>query len=483
MSATLIYPHQLLLPHPGLTDGCTAILIEDPLFDQQFRFHQKKMLFQQLSMGRYAELLERQGYNVLWHRGDATSLCGFLGQKKIKRVSVAYLADDWLQQRLESAFDKQIEIQWVENTSLLLGPEDARRILGKHKHYAFLPFYRAMRERLDLLLDDGKPRGGKWTYDVENRKKWPKSRPLPDYPMQVQGPGLSKAIKTVEERYGESYGDCYHYFFPSDHNSASKWLDEFLIRHFAHFGPYEDAIVETDSPLHHSLLSPLLNVGLLTPQEVVNRALDFAHEHEVPLPSLEGFLRQIIGWREFIHALYLVEGRRQRCSNYWQHKRSLPESFWTAKTGLLPVDNVIGKVKRHAYSHHIERLMVMSNIMQLCEIHPDDAYRWFMELYIDAYDWVMVPNVYGMGLFADGGLMTTKPYISGSNYLRKMSNYPSGEWCEIWDGLYWRFIAKHREFFESNPRLSMMARHLDRMGDAKLDQHLRVADSYLERLL
>jgi deoxyribodipyrimidine photolyase-related protein len=226
----------------------------------------------------------------------------------------------------------------------------------------------------------------------------------------------------------------------------------------------------------------MLNVGLITPDEVLRKALTFANENNVPLNSTEGFVRQIIGWREFIRGVYLAKGGEERTRNFWGFDRKIPDSFYTGETGIPPVDKTIKKVLETGYCHHIERLMVLGNFMLLCEIDPDEVYRWFMELFIDAYDWVMVPNIYGMSQFADGGLTSTKPYISGSNYLMKMSDYPKGEWQETWDGLFWRFMHVHRDFFDSNPRLSMLVRNLDRMSEEKLNNHLGKAEEFLKSL-
>ena len=226
----------------------------------------------------------------------------------------------------------------------------------------------------------------------------------------------------------------------------------------------------------------MLNIGLLEPNQVVSKAISAAAKYNVPLNSLEGFIRQIIGWREFIRIVYEREGSIQRTKNYWGFSRKIPETFWTGDTGILPIDNVIKKVLQTGYCHHIERLMVMGNFMLLCEFDPDEVYRWFMELFIDSYDWVMVPNVYGMTQFADGGLMTTKPYISGSNYLLKMSDYEKGEWTTVWDGLFWRFMHVHRNFFLSNPRLGMLVKTFDKMAEEKQQAHLDKAEKYLNSL-
>jgi deoxyribodipyrimidine photolyase-related protein len=251
---------------------------------------------------------------------------------------------------------------------------------------------------------------------------------------------------------------------------------------FAEFGDFEDALVVKENILHHSVLTPMMNVGLLTPNEVLDRAIAFANENAIPLNSLEGFVRQILGWREFIRGVYETQGVAERTTNYWNFKRKIPASFWNATTGIAPIDDTIKKVLATGYCHHIERLMVLGNFMLLCEFDPDEVYKWFMELFIDSYDWVMVPNVYGMSQFADGGLMATKPYISGSNYLMKMSDYKKGAWQPIWDGLFWRFMHTHRHFFLKNPRLSMLVKTFDKMPEEKRNEHLRKANEYLKTL-
>lgn len=197
---------------------------------------------------------------------------------------------------------------------------------------------------------------------------------------------------------------------------------------------------------------------------------------------MEGFLRQIIGWRELIRVIYERSGRKQRTKNFWGFQRKIPTSFYEGTTGIDPVDQTIHKVLKTSYCHHIERLMILGNFMLLCEFDPIGVYRWFMELFIDAYDWVMVPNVYGMSQFADGGLMSTKPYISSSNYVIKMSDYTKGEWSKIWDALFWRFIHIHQDFFEQNPRLAMLLGSLDRMTDEKRQSHFFKAEQFLKKL-
>ena len=206
----------------------------------------------------------------------------------------------------------------------------------------------------------------------------------------------------------------------------------------------------------------------------------YGNEHDISLNCVEGFVRQVIGWREFIRASYECDGVTMRTKNFWKQTRPLPESFWDATTGVLPLDNAVEKALAYGYNHHIERLMVLGNFMLLTKTNPDHVYRWFMGMYVDAYDWVMVPNVYGMSQFADGGIFATKPYISGSSYLKKMSDYPTGDWEELWTALYWNFISEHKDFFLSNHRLSMMPRLLEKMSKEKQDGYRTVAVAYFK---
>ena len=263
---------------------------------------------------------------------------------------------------------------------------------------------------------------------------------------------------------------------------ANDWLNNFLKTRFDEFGPYEDAVVKEKSILNHSVLSPLINVGLINPKNLVKSALEYYYKNRIRINSCEGFIRQIIGWREFIRGVYICKGSEERNKNFWNFKKKIPKSFYDGTTGIEPVDDTIKKINKSGYANHIERLMIIGNFMLLCEFDPDDVYKWFMELFIDSYDWVMVPNVYGMSQFGDGGLMSTKPYISGSSYVLKMSNYKKGDWCLIWDSLFWNFIDKQRDFFKTNPRMRMLVSSFDRMDISKKGNLINTANNFLEKL-
>ena len=340
------------------------------------------------------------------------------------------------------------------------------------------------RKKRNILVDELKnPIGGKWSFDAENRKKYPRKKQAPHISFPDKNKFYEEAKAYVNLHFKDNLGELTDApLYPIDFQSTDIWFKDFLKNRFHEFGTYEDAIVSQEKILNHSVLTPMLNVGLITPKNIIEKSIEYALKENIPINSLEGFVRQIIGWREFIRGMYITKGSEQRTCNYWNFTRKIPPSFYDGTTGIEPVDTTIKKVLETGYCHHIERLMILGNFMLLCEFSPDEVYRWFMELFIDAYDWVMVPNIYGMSQFADGGLMATKPYISGSNYIMKMSNYKKGEWQPIWDGLFWRFMNVHRVFFKKNPRLGMLVNNFDKMPEEKQTLLMETADDFLGKL-
>ena len=352
------------------------------------------------------------------------------------------------------------------------------------KKYFQTSFYKQSRIKQNILVDTSdRPIGGKWSFDDENRKKYPKKKIPPTIKSPLSNCFWDEALTYVEVHYPKNPGSLTPKpFYPVDGPSTQQWLNDFFDSRFEEFGTYEDAIVKDELILNHSVLSPMLNIGLISPNYIINSALIRAQKVDIPLNSLEGFIRQIIGWREFIRGMYVSQGSFSRSNNYWGFKRKIPSCFYDGTTGIAPVDQTIRKILKTGYCHHIERLMILGNFMVLCEFDPNEVYRWFMELFIDAYDWVMVPNVYGMSQFADGGLFATKPYISGSSYLMKMSDYPKANWQPIWDALFWRFMDVNRLFFLRNPRLSLLIKTFDKMTDQRKNEFHETANNFLEQL-
>lgn len=467
-----------------------VFIVEESLFfgDSRYplNFHRQKLAYHLASMEAFERQLSKR---VEIERVQATGspdmldlLARQLIADGVERVQVVEVHDFELHRRLQQACEKhRLTLETLPTPAFLNTVEENREYRAGRKRWFMADFYQWQRQRFDILMDDEEPEGGQWSFDEQNRRKVPASAiaSLPTLPMKQKSRRILNACGEVDDRFDNPRGRFEQWLYPTTHRGARRWLERFCEERFRDFGVYEDAMVHGESFLHHSVLTPMLNVGLITPREVIDTVLEARHEFDVPLNSVEGFIRQIIGWREFMRATYDDLGVTMRNGNHWNHHNPLPDGFYTAQTGIAPLDDCLSRVLDTAYCHHIERLMLIGGFLFLCEVEPDAIYRWFMEMFIDAYDWVMVPNVYAMSQNADGGSITTKPYFSGSNYILKMSNHQRGSWCETWDGLYWRWIWKHRQHLRKNPRWAMMCRSAERMDKGKRQAHLNAAEDWL----
>lgn len=497
---TLIFPHQLFADHPAIDINRPVYLIEEYLFFKQYAFHKQKIVLHRSSMKQYEQMLMQQGYTVHYiestqDTSHVSELIKILAKKGVKTFHYCDPTDYLLNRRITKNISGHSSIACVYgNPNFITDLDTGETFFKNKKHFHQTDFYTAQRKRLKLLIeDDGSPLGGKWSFDAENREKLGAKVILPVIQFPKKDAFIEEAIQYTEKNFSGNPGSVK----PSSDSYPWAWstsgsivlLDEFLKKRFRDFGPYEDAIAANEKFLFHSVLSPMINNGLLNPDTIIDKVKKHINNNNVPMNSLEGFIRQIVGWREFIRIVYEMKGNKQRTTNYWGFTRKIPPSFYNGTTGIVPVDDVIHKVLDNGYAHHIERLMILGNFFLLCEFDPNEVYKWFMELFIDAYDWVMVPNVYGMTQFADGGLMTTKPYISGSNYIFKMSDYKKPKtkdgdigWDMIWDGLFWEFMHKQRQFFLSNPRLGMLVRTYYKMSDPKKEAHRLHAQLFLTKI-
>lgn len=491
----LIFPNQLFEQHPGLKLNPSRVgLLEDPLFfgdlHHPINFHVQKLWLHRATMKRYSDELNDLNADVSYQNHDFKP--NYLKRKikalikgTSKRVATVEPADFLLKKRLQRVCNElKVELIFLENPMFICSDDDNRDYRMGKKRWFMADYYKWQRTRLDVLMDGDQPVGGKWSFDEDNRKKLPKKllSTIPTLLELKRDKYDLDAVQYVQKRYPENPGSLATLYYPTSRNASKKWLEHFVEERLTAFGDYEDAIVESESWLWHSVLTPMLNIGLLTPDQILKVVLRHAESVNIPMNSLEGFVRQVIGWREFMRATYMDLGVKMRTTNHWQHHRKMPQSFYNASTGIPPIDDAISRLNETAYCHHIERLMVLGGFMFLCEIDPDEIYRWFMELFIDSYDWVMVPNVYAMSQNADGGSITTKPYFSGSAYIKKMSHYGKGEWAEIWDALYWRWILNHVDELAQNPRWAMMCAMARKMEPEKREKHLSVANEFLSQL-
>ena len=485
----IILPNQLYEKSDILNKNFPIYLIEEFLFFKHFNFHKQKLIFHRSSMKNYQNFLIKKGYDLNYiNSNNKLSDIRILIQnlsKSIKKIHIIDPDDYWIEKRIKNGCKKNnLSLKIYENPSFINTKKSLNTFFKDNKVKFFhTSFYKDQRKKLNILIKNGEPLGGKWSYDDENRKKYPKNKDTPKVNYPKSNTSHSEAIEYVNNNFSNNLGEINkEIIYPNNFISSKKWFQNFLKTRFEEFGIYEDAILKKESILNHSVLSPLINSGLLLPQYVISESLKFYKKNNIPINSFEGFIRQIIGWREFIRGVYTVKGKYERTKNYWSFKRKIPISFYDGTTGIEPIDNTIKKINKTAYSNHIERLMIIGNFMLLCEFDPDEVYRWFMELFIDSYDWVMVPNVYGMSQFADGGLMSSKPYISSSNYILKMSNYKKGEWCTIWDSLFWNFLNKQRDFFIKNPRMKMLLNSYDKMDKIKKEKISHIAKEFLSNL-
>ena len=425
-AAALIFPHQLFAAHPALAPGRPVFLAEDSLYfgndkHHPVAFHKQKLVLHRASMRAYADELRLLGHSVQLIDSYPKALPADLTD-----LHLAEPHDFILEKRLRRfAEGRGIALYIHPTLAFLSPPEFLEEHIARRKKPFMATFYQAQRKRMGILVDaDGNPEGGQWSFDEDNRKKLPKNHTPPVPPSAPRHPYVEEAIAWVEEHFPNNPGCTENFRYPVTRADARAWLENFITERFADFGVYEDAISTQHAFINHSVITPVLNIGLLT--------------------------------------------------------RPIPKSFYDATTGIPPIDRIIRQLHDEAYCHHIERLMILGNFMLLCRFDPDAVYLWFMEFHIDAYDWVMVPNIYGMSQFADGGTFTTKPYISGSNYVLKMSDEKAGPWTETWDALFWTFVADHQELFLKNPRSSMMARTWQKFSAEKQGRLSDAARIFLE---
>ncbi|MGA0838272.1 MAG: cryptochrome/photolyase family protein [Pseudomonadales bacterium] len=482
----IVFGNQLFHPrHLPAPREVRVLLVEDQAMCTRYAWHQQKLALVLGAMRDYQSTLTRSGYLVTYHALDE----GLDWQRALERLialgvrrMVHFEVESPALAKALTAFALRHEcgLKALRSPMFLGTRADFDAHLAEQGVPRMANFYRAQRERTGILMGaTGTPVGGRFSFDPDNRERLPREL-VPPAPMEIEPTAAASAVRRlVADRFSEHPGSLDSAWVPTSHAQAESWLDDFLVNRFHHFGTYEDALTERSPFVYHSALAPLLNIGLLTPDRVLDRALEFGARESVPLNSLEGFVRQILGWREFVRGVFHHYYDPMQSRNIWRAERKLTPAWYTGDTGIAPLDHVIHKTLRFGWAHHIERLMVAANLMNLAGIQPQEVYRWFMEMFVDAYDWVMVPNVFGMGLTSDGGIFTTKPYICGSNYLRKMGDYAPGPWCDVMDGLLWRFVANHETTLRANNRLAPMVANLARVA-RKRPEIFALAEDFIE---
>ncbi len=477
-----LFPQKYLKPYKD----CIFYMAEDYGLCTYQKHHKLKLILFLSSMRSYADELKKNKFKINYYDLNQDfkisyekKLQNFIKKNKINELISFEIEDKFFEKKI-NLLCKKINIKWtqIQSPMFINSRNDFKEYLNTTKKPLMANFYKISRTKTDILMDKGKPIGGKWSFDEDNRKKLPKDIKIPVMINSSETKHTKDLKIIIHKLFPKHPGRVENFWLPTTYSDSIKWLDYFIVKKFNLFGDYEDAVDINNNFLFHSALSPLINLGLLTPEIIIERIKKV--EKKIKINSYEGYVRQIIGWREFIRGIYQNYDLQLQEGNFFNHKNSLTNNWYDGTTGLVPLDHSIKNAQKYGFTHHIERLMILSNIMNLCEIKPIEVYNWFMEMYVDSSCWVMNPNVYGMGLFSDGGIFSTKPYICGSSYFMKMMNFKkNGNWEEIMDGLYWRFINKNRKFFQSNPRLNMMVSIYDKMNPDRKNKIIKKANQFI----
>ena len=450
------------------------------------KHHKKKIAFLFSAMRHFAEQLTNQGYQVAYTKLDNPDNTGsFIGEVKrlckdhhFDRIVVTYpgeyrvLAD---MRTWEKTLGIPVEIRADER--FLCSPEAFAAWADGRKQLRMEYFYRDMRKQYQILMEDDQPLGGKWNFDAENRKPPKQGLTIPEPYTGKIDTITQEVIDLVAERFNDHFGDLTPFYFAVTRADALQVLKQFIDQRFNHFGDYQDAMIEGEPWMYHSHISFYLNCGLLLPLECVQAAENAYYAGKAPLNAVEGFIRQIIGWREYVRGIYWLHMPSYKEKNFFAAERALPSLYWTAQTKMNCLRQCVLETKENAYAHHIQRLMVLGNFALLAGIEPKQVNEWFLVVYADAYEWVELPNVTGMILFADGGYLASKPYAAGGSYINKMSNYckncsykvtqKNGPDACPFNYLYWDFLDRNRDRLAGNHRIGMMYKTFGRMAEEK----------------
>ncbi|MEO0457779.1 MAG: cryptochrome/photolyase family protein [Cyanobacteria bacterium P01_A01_bin.114] len=469
-----------------------VILIESRRHVQSRPYHKQKLVLVWSAMRHFADDLKTAGWSVDYAQGEdfEPSLRHWIEAQSITELRVMEPADRPFGQFL-THLELPCKLTIIPNNHFLWSTDEFSKWAKGRKSLLLESFYREGRKRYDILMEGKDPTGGQWNFDKENRKP-PKGKIEPPDPLWFEPDAITQTvIEEVEAADFPTFGDLEPFRWAVTRAQALKVLDHFIEERLNTFGPYQDAMVTGEDTMWHALLSPYINIGLLHPLEVIEAVEKACHDSEPPLNSVEGFIRQVLGWREYMHGLAHYVSDDYPDKNWFGHTQPLPEFFWTADTPMNCLHQTLDQVKRTGYAHHIQRLMILSNFALIAGLSPQAVEDWFHAAFIDAYDWVMQTNVIGMGLFADGGILATKPYAASANYINRMSDYCKG--CQYnhkarvgddacpFNTFYWDFLNRHREKLQSQGRMNFILKNLDEMSSEERTDIQESADAWRQR--
>ncbi|MFV3074275.1 cryptochrome/photolyase family protein [Niveispirillum fermenti] len=483
----------------GLDPACDRVLMAEVMAEATYvPHHPQKIAFLFSAMRHFAADLAARGIAVDYVRLDDPDNTGTLGGELARAV------DRWQPERVIVTFPGEWRVwkqmrQWQRELPVPVEVrEDDRFFCPIARFRAWAEgrrqlrmefFYREMRRTHAILMDpDGKPLGGQWNFDAQNRKPLPKGLRIPEPFREPPDTITRDVLALVADRFGGHFGTLESFAYAVTAEGARQALNHFILHALPWFGDYQDAMATGQETLFHSVLSPYINAGLLDPRAVVAAAADAFHRGHAPLNAAEGFIRQILGWREYVRGIYWLKMPAYADTNALGAQRALPDFYWTGRTSMNCMAQVIGQTRRHAYAHHIQRLMVTGNFALLLGVEPAQIEQWYLAVYADAYDWVELPNVHGMVMHADGGLLGSKPYAASGRYIQRMSDYCShchfdvttaeGERACPFNFLYWNFLMENAALLRANPRMGLAYKGLDAMAPARRDAIRQQAERF-----
>ena len=461
------------------------------------RHHPKKIALIFAAMRKFAHALEQGGWTVAYTQLDDTDNAGSIVGELLRRAAqtgasevLATEPGEWrLIDKLKYA---PLKVHLLPDDRFLATHAEFEAWAEGRKALRMEYFYREMRRKTGLLMAGDQPAGGKWNFDHDNRKAAPEDVTV-DGPLRFDPDATTREVlELVQARFGDNFGALEPFWFATTRAEALQALDHFIANALPRFGDYQDAMLNENEFLYHAILSPYLNIGLLNVTEICEAAADAYASGHAPINAAEGFIRQIIGWREYVRGIYFLEGPDYTARNILGHDRDLPWFYWGGETRMNCVAKAVGQTRTQAYAHHIQRLMVTGNFALLAGIDPAQVHEWYLAVYADAFEWVEAPNTIGMSQFADGGVIASKPYVSSGAYINRMSDHckschysvsaKTGDTACPFNLLYWHFLDRHRDRFSNNPRMGNMYRTWDRMDADKRKTVLAEGDALLARL-
>lgn len=485
MKTLILFPfqlHQSYIEKANVTTSDLIYILETKEQLERYPYHKNRLILHMSAIRHYIKDVKSLGYNISILFGDTikTALNG------LENIIIFNPTDD---DDIASLNDLP-SITYLHDPLFIVSNDEWYDLLSK-KPWKMDTIYRKLRVKHHILMQEGKPIGGKFSYDSSNRKPYKKGISFHD-PLFFKPDDITlECITHIHETYPDNPGSTDHFLYPVTRKQALEALNHFIYYRLPTFGDYQDVMIEHMPWMSHSLISSSINLGLLTPMEVIQAALSSYQQGLSEIEPVEGFIRQILGWREYVRGIYLMTPHYE-LKNALSHEHDLPSLYWDAQTDLNCLHQTVSETIQYGYNHHIQRLMILSNFANLIKVSPKALRDWFNAMYIDSFDWIVAPNVIGMGLYADGGMMSTKPYVSSGAYIHKMSNYcatctydptiKTGPKACPFHSLYWAFIEDHQDILKQNPRMSMMYHLLDKMDEKTKQSYLQAMHIFIKHL-